>query len=329
MTTPEPQPTSGTARRSLLLGAAAATLAAPAVRAQAPGLVVAGTNGWLFTVWDKANDWPLENMRLANPLISQAIGIMRGAGIQMSILLIPSKTVLYKQFLPPNVRFQADLDRRYGIAMEEFRRAGAIVPDIQATFRARQSAVQLWFKTDSHWTPMAAEIAAVEMAKAVGPTLPPSSRPGTQVTTLINRQLPRGDLVRLLPQGQRDAYGMEPYQVREIASSGSQNDLIADDTADVALIGNSYVEPRYLFQPILSNQLMRPVSLFWKPNNVGPWATILQYLSSDLFKQQRPKVIIWTHLELDLIAGPSSGGWSQNAMPPERFISELRRGVGA
>ncbi|WP_338662842.1 hypothetical protein VQH23_22195 [Pararoseomonas sp. SCSIO 73927] len=329
MTTPEPQPSSGTARRSLLLGAGAAALSASVARAQAPGLVIAGTDGWLFGAWDRANDAPLDNMRAATSVISQAIGILRGAGIQVAMLLIPSKTVLYRQFLPSNVRFQADLERRYGIAAGEFRRAGAIVPDVQAAFRARQPSVQLWFKTDSHWTPMGAEIAAVEMAKAVGPTLPPSSRPGTQVTALVNRQYPRGDLVRLLPAAQRDGYGVEPYQIREIASSGSQNDLIADDTADVALIGNSYVEPRYLFQPILSNQLMRPVSLFWKPNNVGPWATILQYLSSDLFKQQRPKVIIWTHLELDLSTGPSSGGWSQNAMSADKFIADLRRGVGA
>ena len=317
----------GATRRALLLAAAGAAASTGPAEAQTMPVTV-GRDGWLFAQWDSV-DVRMADVQRTLPVISQAISIIKGAGIGVAILLVPSKTRLYRQYLPPNLRVSAELDRRYGVAMAEFRKAGAIVPDLDTVFRERARNVQLWFKSDTHWTPMAAEIAAVEMAKAVGPTIPPSSRPGTQVTPLITRQHARGDLVRFLPDNQRSSYGMESYQVRDIVNAGGQNALIADDSADVALVGNSYVEPRYAFQPILSNQLMRPVSLFWKPNNVGPYSGLVQFLSSETFKQQRPKVIIWTQLELDLETSPTSGSWGQNGMTVDKFLSEVRRGVAA
>ncbi|WP_159348574.1 alginate O-acetyltransferase AlgX-related protein [Roseomonas harenae] len=326
----------GTSRRSLLgalgsTGLATAGLGAVPrqAEAQTAGLAVIGKEGWLFPVWDKVWDVDSNLVRQTSQVIAQAIDILKAAGIGTAITLIPSKARIYRQYLPAEIRVSAEADRRYAGIMNDLRRPGAILPDLDAAFRARAAGVQLFFKSDTHWTPMGAELAAVEVAKAIGPTVPSSTRPGTQVSTLSNKMHPRGDLVRNLPEAQRASYGPEPYQVREVVQAGGQAALIADDTTDVTVVGNSYMEPRYLFQPILSNQLSRPVSLFWKPNNVGPYATMLQYVASAGFKQQRPKVIAWTHLEVDFPGLPSSSGWGQNAMAPEKFLADLRRAVAA
>jgi alginate O-acetyltransferase complex protein AlgJ len=323
---------SGIDRRGLFAGLgafAAVSATGRGARAAVAGLAVIGKDGWLFPVWDRVSDVDMNQVRQTSRVIGEAMGILKAGGIDTAIMLIPSKGRTYRQFLPNDLRVSPDADRRYNAVLGDLRRPGAILPDLDTVFRAKAPSVQLFFKSDTHWTPMGAELAAVEVAKAIGPAMPRSSRPGTQVSTLVNKMQPRGDLVRNLPDTQRASYGPEPYQIREIVNAGGQNALIADDTSDITIVGNSYMEPRYGFQPILSNQLSRPVSLFWKPNNVGPFATLLQYVSSEGFKQQRPKVIAWTHLEFDIPGLPSSSGWSQNAMSPDKFLSDLRRAVGA
>jgi len=321
----------GRITRRTLLAAGAAGLAAPGIaRAQtAASLAVVGKDGWLFPVWDRLTEEEGTQVRPAVQVISRAIGVLKAARIEVAVILIPSKARTYRQFLPDNMRVSAGVDRRYAAVQAELRQAGALAPDLDTPFRARAASTQLFFKSDTHWTPMGAELAAVETAKAVGPVLPASTRPGLQVSAPINKIAPRGDLVRNLPEAQRASYGPEPFQVREVVAAGGQNALIADDSTDVTIVGNSYMEPKYGFQPVFSNQISRPVSLFWKPNNVGPYAILLQYLASPAFRQQRPRMITWTHLEVDLAAGPSSSGWGQSSMAPDKFISDLRQAVGA
>ncbi|MFH5923158.1 alginate O-acetyltransferase AlgX-related protein [Roseomonas xinghualingensis] len=322
----------GTSRRRLLAGLGATGLASAwsgTAKSATSGLTVVGTNGWLFAVWDRTHDLDTTQVRQTAQVIAQATAILKSAGIDTAIMLIPSKARTYRQFLPSNTRIAPEVDRRYSAVQNELRRPGVILPDLDTAFRSRAASTQLFFKSDTHWTPMGAELAAIEVAKAVGPTLPRSNLPGTQVSTLVNKTNPRGDLVRNLPEAQRSGYSPEPYQIREVVMTGGQNALIADDTADVAIVGNSYMEPRYGFQPVLSNQLSRPVALYWKPNNVGPFATLLQYVTSEGFRQQRPKVIAWTHLEFDIPGLPTSSGWRQNAMSTDKFLGDLRRAVGA
>ena len=144
---------------------------------------------------------------------------------------------------------------------------------------------------------------------------------------LVRGGEPRGDLVRNLPEAQRASYAPERYQIREQVAGSSA--LLADDAADVAMVGNSYSQPLYGFSSLLSNQLNRPVSLFWKPNNFGPYNILLSYLTSEGFKQQKPKMIVWVQLEWDIPALPTGSGWGQNAMPAEKFPGDVRRAVGA
>lgn len=322
-----------TNRRHLLAASAGlgCALAAPGiVRAQGtPSLAVVGKEGWLFALWDKVNEDDASKVRPVSQVLTRAIATLKAARIEVAMILIPSKARTYRQFLPDTIRVAPPVERRYANALSEYRQAGALAPDLDTAFRARAASTQLFFKTDTHWTPMGAEVAAVEAARAIGPTLPASSRPGLQVTAPIARTAPRGDLVRNLPEAQRTEYGPEPFVVRDVVAAGGQNALLADDSSDVTLVGNSYMEPKYGFQPILSNQLGRPVSLFWKPNNIGPYATMLQYVASPGFREQRPKLLLWTYLEVDFTAGPASSGWGNNAMGPDKFLNDLRQAISA
>ncbi|MBP0444032.1 hypothetical protein J8J14_04510 [Roseomonas sp. SSH11] len=318
--------------RRALLGAAGLAAIPGRLRAQTAGAAVIGKEGWLFPIWDKTDQINTRELTQTLNVMGQTAGILRSAGIATAYVLAPSKARTYRQYLPNNTRISADIDRRYATAVAEMRKAGAIVPDLDAAFRARANDAEgLFFKTDTHWTPLGAELAAAETAKAVAQAnvLPASSRPGLQLQPAMVKTQGRGDLVRNLPEAQRQAYGPERYQIREPVAATGAAALVADDSADVAVIGNSYSQPLYGFHASLSNQMNRPVSLFWKPNNFGPYNILLSYLASEGFKRQRPKLITWVQLEFDLPGLPTSSGWGQNAISVDQYLADLRRAVGA
>jgi hypothetical protein len=56
----------------------------------------------------------------------------------------------------------------------------------------------------------------------------------------------------------------------------------------------------------------------------------LEYLASDLYRQQRPKVIIWHLMEGSMEYGPDAmGWWGDSAMPTPKYTAELHRLLGA
>src|SRR4051794_31913247 len=171
-----------TGRRPLLAGlgglALGAAVGRPAVAAPS-GLAVIGKEGWLFPLWDAMSRYDQALLRTVTQQVTDAAGILKTAGIETVVAMIPSKVRTYRQYLPDDTKVAAETDKRYGAAMAEMSRA-ALVPDLDAAFRAVRSgqpARQLYFKTDTHWMPAAAEIAATEVAKRIKEKLKlPASR---------------------------------------------------------------------------------------------------------------------------------------------------------
>jgi alginate O-acetyltransferase complex protein AlgJ len=302
-------------------------------QAATAGLTVIGKDGWLFPLWDAMSRFDQQQLRSTIEVVNEAVGAIRAAGINVAVALFPSKARIYRQYLPDEVRLPADIDRRYQAALAGLRRPGVLVPDLDTPFRAARSAQparQLYFKADTHWMPAGAEIAAVELARQMRDTfrLPPSERPGTRfdgVATLTNTT---GDLLQWVPAADRGNYPAERYYARRIAASGSAA-LLEEDAADVVVVGNSFVQPKFGFSAVLSNQIERPVALAWKSNNYGGYYTLLEYVKSEGFRQQRPKVLVWAHLEFDMQNPPNSSSWGPNAMSSQTFLAELKRALGA
>jgi len=309
----------------------AGPLATPALAQQA-SLAEIGTQGWIFPIWDQLNSIELNLLRASSQMLAEIITILRGGRMDVVFIILPSRKRLMRQFLPPGSAFNPEVERRFSLPMADARRAGAVVPDLDARFRevlTREPTRQLFFRTDTHWTPVGAEIAAVEVARVMREQwrLPPSPRPGTRLGDLRPTTFSQGDLVRFLPAPQRAQFGAEESLLRQVLEPEGAAALLEDDVADVALVGSSYLAPRFGFQPVLSNQLSRPVSLFWRTNNMGPFAILLEYLRSEPFRQQRPRSIVWAILEPETTTSPSSQGWGQSAMPTAAYLAELRRVV--
>ncbi len=319
-------------RRAALMGALASPWVLRDADAQQASLVEIGTNGWLFPVWDRLTRVDMAALRNALQTVVEAIGILRAARMQVVISLIPSRKRLMRQYLPAGSQVSPEAAQRYSLTMAECTRAGALVPDLDALFTAqlqREGSHPLFFRTDTHWTPLGAEFAAVETAKQMRERLqlPASPRPGTRLGDLRPMQLAAGDLTQYVPAAQRAAYGPEQSLIRQILPAEGAAALIEDDSYDTVLVGTSYMQPRFGFQPVLSNQVVRPVGLAWRPNTFGTYFTLVEYLRSDAFRQQRPRALVWNHLEQDMVNTPNNAAWGSSAMAPAEFLNQVRRAV--
>lgn len=324
-------------KRRMLIGAAAlATLAAPAVRAERINGVIIGRDGWLFAPWDPPSLLDVAKVRRVCALVAEVGTILRRGGVELAISVPPARSRVYRDVLPTDVRIVPAIEGRYALALRELRAANLAVPDYAALFsRLRQAQPDrlLFFKADSHWTPEGAEGAAVEMASALAGRvrLPPSSRPGAALTE-PEPMRHVGDLAALLPSANRARYPAEPFNVRQpgVVTGTTLVSLTNEETADVVVVGSSYMHPRYGFSHRLSHELRRPVGLTWAVHQNGPWKTLLLQLGSDAFRRARPKAIVWNILEFDLESMPDRADiWRANAMQPANFIAEVRRAVEA
>jgi alginate O-acetyltransferase complex protein AlgJ len=304
-------------------GFAPPTLAAPA------SLTVEGKKGWLFPIWDVMARVEPAQLRAVTQVYAEAMTAMRGAGIAVIFGLVPSKSRTYRQYLPDGTRLNADIDKRYPQVVADLARTGATLPDLDAAFQAARASQPLYFRTDTHWTPIGAELAAATLAARMQPGLPPSPRPGLRLAPATETLHATGDLARMLPANERDKYPAEKYLHREVLASTGTNALLEDDNADVVVVGNSFAQPRYGFAASLSNRLNRPVALAWRPNTYGTFFTLLEYLKSPVFRQSRPKALLWLNLEIDLQNLPNSSSWGPNAMSTQTFLAELHQALRA
>jgi alginate O-acetyltransferase complex protein AlgJ len=297
--------------------------------------VLVGKGGWLFLAWDSPDRADLGRVRQVAQLANEAVDILKRANIETAIVLNPAKARIYRDALPDGVRYLPDAERRYAVALEELRRPGTLVPDLDTLFaniRRATPTEDLFFKANTHWTAAGAEAAAVEVAKQIKERfrLPPSSKPGTQLGQYTRTLLERNDLADMLPAPERAKYPLETFGVHQVLNTQGPAALLDEDAADTVVVGNSYMHPEWNFVPMLSNQLKRPVSLVWKVHLVGPYRTLIDYVGSEPFRRQRPKLVVWNLHELDMECTPNIGAvWGQNAMQAQAFLSDLSRAVGA
>jgi alginate O-acetyltransferase complex protein AlgJ len=296
-------------------------------------LVAVGKDGWLFPVWDEVRHIEVGRIHQVADTFTAAVDILKAANIQVAIALTPAKSRIYHDFLPEDFRFTAEPEQRYTMALEQLRRSGVLVPDFATpllALRTTQPGGPLFFKADTHWTAAGAEAAAVEMARQIREKLhlPPSTQHGTKLGPFVSMIQGKNDLAALLPPADAAKYPLESYQIRQVVEAQEGDALLDDDAADVVLIGNSFMQPKLGFQPILSNQIDRPVSLVWKVHQFGPYQTLLGYLNSDSFRKKRPNLIVWNFHETD-VTMPSDrrDGWGQNAIAPQAFLGALHQAV--
>jgi alginate O-acetyltransferase complex protein AlgJ len=221
-------------------------------------MTVAGADGWLFlrselrhigagpfwgpaaaavsraTSPDKAD--PL-------PAIVDFVGQMKGRGIEVLVMPVPCKAVVYPEKLvspekPGGPGEPVDpADGRVDQVHRDFFAAlaakGVNVVDLAEVFAAEKAGGELYCKTDTHWSPRACERAARLLATQIGKI--PNAKPEAFKTRSENRTVV-GDLT--------EGKGSEslPARVVEAADTSAPADPspLEDKASPVVVMGDSH-----------------------------------------------------------------------------------------
>jgi alginate O-acetyltransferase complex protein AlgJ len=321
------------------LGALAATgavtaLTSASAQAQAQdasSIVIKGKDGWLFPGWGSLTSVDMRGIDNDTRLIQQARDLFAARGIKLEVLLLPDKTRFYQDKLPDGRALSPEVQARYAAILGKLKQAGIPTFDDEAVLRKlRDAGDNVFYRTDQHWTQVAADATAEATARMIAHDVPAlDGRPGTGMPlgSMFNERR-YGDLAELfLTADEKKQVGREVYSVRRQAEGQS---LIDDAPAPVHVTGHSMVQPYFGFPQKLSNLIDRPVSVNWKPGNVGQWIMLLEYVESPEFKAHKPQVLIWQMFEPTYAQGPDASGLWDNAsiMSTETWLSRLKAALG-
>ena len=285
-----------------------------------PGVVL-GRNQWLFSD-EEFKPWPNAEQNVAGnyALVEGVRQTLKAHGVKLVMAVVPSKVRLYPEHMgdarPASIH--ADLYRDFHAQLAA---SQIIAPDLLGPLQqAKQGGAQVFLRTDTHWTPDGAQVAAQQLAAAIGSQFPLSGEPQQFVTEAEKTEQHNGDLERVLPRDPLFSNLMPPSEPLEKRSTRAANDqadsedaLFADSEVPVTLVGTSYsANPNWNFVGALKQALRSDVINDSKDGH-GPILPMLAYLKSDAFKNTPPQVLIWEfperYLPVDNEIGDADPQW--------------------
>lgn len=304
---------------------------ATVVAAQDSSIVLYGKEGWLFPAWGSLTEVDSAAITRNTALIADAQRALALAGVKLQVLVLPDKALFYENKLPEGKQLSDAVRGRYELEVGELVKENVSTVDaLQVLRQVMQGGQNVFYRSDQHWTQPAADAVAVLVAEKVieqEASLAGAAGSGMTLGSEVKERR-FGDLAELfLTEEQRKVIGRDTFTVRRQVE---QQSLLDDVVAPVHVTGHSMVQPYFGFPQKLSNALDRPVSVNWKPGNVGHWAILLEYLESAEFKQNKPQVLVWQMFEPTYSQGPDARGLWDNAsiMTAQQWTARIHKALG-
>ncbi|MBH3407331.1 alginate O-acetyltransferase [Pseudomonas glycinae] len=264
-----------------------------------PGVVL-GRDQWLYSD-EEFNPIVNEELNLQGnyALVEGVRQTLKEKGVKLVMAIVPAKARLYPEHLgevkPASIHANLYQDFHARVAADKI-----LAPDLLGPLqKAKQNGQQVFLRTDTHWTPEGAEIAANTLAKTISDKFPLSGEPQNFVTTPAEKVTHKGDLRLFLPLDplfENLMPAKEPLQKRNtvaVEQPAGDDALFANSEVPVALIGTSYsANPNWNFVGALKQALHSDVVNYAEDGH-GPILPMLSYLKSDDFKNSPPQVLIW------------------------------------
>ncbi|MEK1909547.1 MAG: alginate O-acetyltransferase [Pseudomonas chlororaphis] len=265
-----------------------------------PGVVL-GRDQWLYSD-EEFHPIVNEELNLQGnyALVEGVRQALKEKGVKLVMAIVPAKARLYPEHLgdvqPASIHANLYQDFHARVAADKI-----LAPDLLGPLQqAKQNGQQVFLRTDTHWTPAGAEIAANQLAKAIADKAPLMGQPQRFVTEAEQTVVHKGDLRLFLPLDplfENLMPAKEPLQKRVTRAADDQpaaeDALFADNEVPVALVGTSYsANPNWNFVGALKQALHSDVVSYAEDGH-GPVLPMLSYLKSDAFKNSPPQVLIW------------------------------------
>ena len=290
-----------------------------------PGVVL-GKDQWLFT--DEEFDAVVNGEQNEADNLALIRGVrdaLEAKGSKLVLAIVPAKTRLYPEHIGDNKPASLHVDL-YQQFHAEVAKAGIVAPDLLAPLQAAKDKGQVFLRTDTHWTPMGAEVAAQQLGVTIAAKAPLEGEPEQFVTQAVETAPYKGDLTTFLPLDplfsnllpKPDELQKRSTDLAEGAAAGDDA-LFADSTVPVGLVGTSYsANPNWNFVGALK-QALRSDVVNYAEDGKGPILPMLKYLQTDAFKNSAPQVVIWEFPERYLPAHNDLGEFDP------QWIAELKK----
>ncbi|WP_256829993.1 alginate O-acetyltransferase [Pseudomonas sp. Pse1] len=265
-----------------------------------PGVVL-GRDQWLYSD-EEFNPIVNEELNLQGnyALVEGVRQTLKARGVELVMAIVPAKVRLYPEHLaevkPASIHADLYQDFHQRVAAERIP-----APDLLGPLQqAKNAGQQVFLRTDTHWTPEGAQIAAEQLARTIAEKTPLSGQPQQFVTQASENVSHKGDLRLFLPLDplfENLMPATEPLQKRTTVAAEQpaegEDALFANSEVPVALVGTSYsANPNWNFVGALKQALNSDV-LSYAEDGHGPILPMLSYLKSDDFKNSPPQVLIW------------------------------------
>ncbi len=258
--------------------------------------VVVGADGWLFT--DEEFACPAgfgAHMKDNLTFISNVAGRFARQNTKLAVVLVPAKVRVYADHLGsqavPSCRHNV-----YSDTLHYLQGHGIPAVDLLPAMSAEAKNKPLYLKTDTHWTPDGARLAAYQTAE----TVKGISRLSLDKKDFTNNSGDAmehdGDLMRYIPGV--SAPDITPDSIKKfvtIAKSekASDADLFGNATPTTVLVGTSYsANSLWNFEGFLKESLQTDL-LNMADEGQGPFTVMEKYLKSQSYKDNPPGLVIW------------------------------------
>jgi alginate O-acetyltransferase complex protein AlgJ len=271
-----------------------------------PGVLV-GEDGRLFTTEEFALPGDPESVAELHVDRIAAVGeVLASRGIYVVVALVPAKARVYRDSLG-RYRYPEALRPRYQRIHRELGELGIPAPDLFTAFEEARLHGDVFLRTDTHWTPFGATVAAKAVADVVDPLLEELGADRGRFRRHTGNPMPyHGDLLRYIPLGPfLDAVGPEPDMVAvpetERLDEPSYG-LFGELSIPVALVGTSYsaAEP-WDFAGALEAALQVDVLNAARAGE-GPVAPMDTLLADGTLEDAKVKLVVWEIPERYVIA---------------------------
>lgn len=264
-----------------------------------PGVVL-GRDQWLFSDEEFKPSANAEQTQAENLALLRGVrDTLRQHGVELVLAIIPAKARVYPEYIGEQAPASLH-DDLYNAFHAQARQANIFAPDLFGPLQQAKARGQVFLRTDSHWTPMGAEVAAQQLAEAVARQTLLNGAPQTFVTESEQQAPYKGDLTNFLPLDPLFSNLLPKPDLLQkrstrAADTGSEGDdaLFADKQIPVALVGTSYsANPNWNFLGALQQALRSDVANYAEDGH-GPILPMLKYLQSDEFKNSPPQLLVW------------------------------------
>ncbi|MCG8609222.1 MAG: alginate O-acetyltransferase [Pseudomonadales bacterium] len=262
--------------------------------------VVVGKSDWLFTE-EEFRSYSIEDDKTQANLdfIKTVSTKLEAEGIALIISTVPAKARVYPEYTGTESP-SAAANARYAMFQQWLNANGIAHTNLLPPLTENKSHHPMYLRTDTHWTPWGAQIAASTIAGEVRmrfPDLTGSSPFKSTFTPEIEHQ---GDLFSYVPLGNWFAWlgprpdTITPANTEKIESETQALDLFGDDqTIEITLVGTSYsANPAWNFPGFLKEALAADL-LDFSQEGKGPFEPMLDYLSSEEFQESPPALVLW------------------------------------